>query len=107
MGDPTVEDLLEQLAMMTAGLQPLIQAQEAALSIAQAPLNNLREEIVTSVLELGHTVDTVYARATYRKPSTRTSWDNKALDGYAAAHEEILQFRKESSVKPSVAIKLV
>ena len=107
MGDPTIEELLEELALMTAGLQPLIQAQEVALAIAQSPLNNLRDEITRRVLEMGQSVSTSLATATYRSPSTRTSWDNKALNGYAAAHEEILQFRKESPVSPSVSIKLI
>jgi len=106
MGE-TIESLLEQLAMMTSGLQPLIQAQEAALAIAQAPLNNLRNEIKKRVLIGMETIDTPVARATYRRESIRTSWDNKALNGYAAAHPELEQFRKESSVKASVSIKLV
>lgn len=115
MDDPTaettverrIESLLDELALITDGLQPLIQAQQAALAIAQAPLNNIRNEIKRLVLEKGESVSTPVARATYRRESIRTSWDNKALNGYAAAHPEIEQFRKESSVKASVSIKLV
>ena len=107
MDDSTVEELLEELVMMTAGLQPLIQAQEAALSIAMAPINNLREFITQKVLEAETSFSTPTATATYRKPSTRTSWDNSALVGYMAAHPELQQFRKVSPVKPSVSIKLV
>lgn len=35
----------------------------------------------------------------------RVSWDTKALDGYAAGHPEIAQFRKEGD--PSVSIRKV
>ena len=35
----------------------------------------------------------------------RVSWDTKALDGYSAAHPEILQFKAEG--EPSVSIRAV
>ena len=107
MGDPTIEDLLEEYAWMTMSLQPLIQAQQAALDIAMTPLNNLKEQIIQMVIERGESIDTPVARATYRSPSTRTSWDNQALVGYMAAHPELQQFQKVSPVSPSVSIKLV
>lgn len=107
MDEETVEGLLEEYAMMVSGLQPLIQAQETALAIAKAPLDNIKAKIVELVLAQEHSTDTIYGRATYRKPSIRTSWDNKALNGYAAAHPEIEQFRKEANVKASVVVKLV
>ena len=102
-----VEDLLEQYAMMVNGLQPLIQAQEAALVIARAPIENIKNRIKELVLLQEHSTDTLYARATYRKPSTRMSWDNKKMVGYMAAHPEIEDFQKVSTVKASVSIKLV
>jgi len=43
----------------------------------------------------------------YRKPSVRVSWDSKALEGYAAAHPEILPFRRESQVKSGATIKIL
>jgi hypothetical protein len=47
------------------------------------------------------------SKVTYRKEHVRTSWDTKALEGYAAAgHDEILQFRKEKVVKPNVSISI-
>jgi len=45
-----------------------------------------------------------YGKATYRREPERSSWDNKALLGYAAAHPEIEQFRKLTPVKASVSI---
>jgi len=35
----------------------------------------------------------------------RTTWDNKGLEGYAAAHPEINQFRKEG--KPSATLQRI
>ena len=35
----------------------------------------------------------------------RVTYDRKALDGYAVAHPEILQFRKEAMPKPSIKLK--
>lgn len=47
------------------------------------------------------------SKITYRKESVRTSWDTKALEGYAAGgHDEILQFKKETMVAPGVVIKI-
>ncbi|MHC1575979.1 MAG: hypothetical protein ACXQTE_01360 [Methanosarcinaceae archaeon] len=47
-----------------------------------------------------------HGKVTYRKSYPRYSWDNKALEGYAAAgHDELFQFRKETSVDATVMIK--
>lgn len=63
--------------------------------------------IVETVEEMGRGVGVEgVARATYRKGYTRYSWPNAALEGYAAAHPEILDLRKESQVKPSVKVEL-
>lgn len=45
------------------------------------------------------------SKVTFRKEHVRTSWDTKALEGYAAGgHDEILQFKKETIVQTSVSI---
>ncbi len=44
-------------------------------------------------------------KVAYRRGYTRTSWDNKALTGYAAAHPEILPFRSESEVAPVLGVR--
>jgi len=44
----------------------------------------------------GRELEAVYVKG-------RISWDNKALDGYAAAHPEIGAFRKQGD--PSVSIR--
>jgi hypothetical protein len=47
------------------------------------------------------------SKATFRKEHVRTSWDTKALEGYAAAgNDAILQFKKETVVPASVSISI-
>ena len=58
-------------------------------------------EVKAAVLELGETAKGDYLMAVFAKG--RVSWDTKALDGYAAGHPEIAQFRKEGA--PSVSIR--
>ncbi|MFA5379724.1 MAG: hypothetical protein WC455_28455 [Dehalococcoidia bacterium] len=61
----------------------------------------LRKEIVDAVIKNGETVKGAHLQAVYVKG--RTSWDTKALDGFAAAHPEIGQFKKIG--EPSVSIR--
>ncbi|MCG3145996.1 MAG: hypothetical protein HONDAALG_03775 [Gammaproteobacteria bacterium] len=49
----------------------------------------------------GATVKGAALSAVYAKG--RVSWDNKALEGYAVAHPELLAFRSEGA--PSVSIR--
>lgn len=71
-------------------------------------LAQLESEIKKLVVSLGTPIVVAgCARATYRRGYTRTSWNGKALKGYAAAHPEILEFKKETQIKPSVSIKMV
>lgn len=59
--------------------------------------NNIKER----VLILGVTVKGSVLSAIFNKG--RVKWDNKALDGYAKAHPEILEFRSEG--KPYISIR--
>lgn len=63
--------------------------------------STLEAEIKQEVLQAGRTVKGTYHAFVWSKP--RVSWDTKALDGYAAAHPEIAQFRTEGS--PSVSVR--
>jgi hypothetical protein len=73
-----------------------------------AEIQEREDTIRMAVLERGESFKCDAGKATHRKAYPRYSWDNKALEGFAAAgHEEILQFRKESMVQASVSIKLV
>jgi len=62
------------------------------------------KNIENTVLLEGKSFKCPHGKATYRRESERSSWDNKALLGYAAAHPEIEQFRKLTPVKASVSI---
>lgn len=53
----------------------------------------------------GHSIDGV--KVEYRRPSTRTSWDTKRLEGLALAFPAIIECRNVTPVQPSVTIKRV
>lgn len=61
----------------------------------------LEAEIKQAVLEHGASVKGSFFHAVFAKG--RVSWDTKSLDGYAAAHPELLSFRKEG--EPSVSLR--
>jgi predicted transcriptional regulator len=61
----------------------------------------LESEIKRAVVEHGASVKGSVLHAVFAKG--RISWDTKSLDGYAAAHPELLSFRKEG--EPSVSIR--
>ena len=66
-----------------------------------AKIAELESAIKAGVIDCGATVKGKYLMAVFTKG--RVSWDTKALDGYAAAHPEVAQFRKEGA--PSVSIR--
>ena len=122
----SAQELLEQLANVEAQAQiinihfddlrkniltPEIQAQLAEIEAERAEtmksvaagIETLREQIKAAVIANGSTVKGSMFQAVYVKG--RDSWDTKALDGYAAAHPEIIQFR--STGNPSVTIRSV
>jgi len=86
---------LQMYAEMKAELQP-------ALDL----LKTLEKEIKAYVLETGEVAEVDGCAVSIRKAYTRTSWDGKALKGYAAAHPEIEQFCKATEIKPSAVIKV-
>ena len=89
-------EIKEKLAEIDAEFDPKIEeiSQEKAA---------LEAEIKREVLDAGRTVKGTYHSFVWSKP--RVSWDTKALDGYAAAHPEIQQFRIEGS--PSVSVRKI
>ncbi len=90
-------------------ITPEIQAQldeldeefDPLLEQALANVKSLAEDIKVAVIATGATVKGDLVQAIYTKG--RVSWDTKALDGYAAGHPEIIQFRKEG--EPSVSLR--
>ena len=87
-------EIKEKLAEIDAEFDPKIE------EILQQK-STLEAEIKQEVLQAGRTVKGTYHAFVWSKP--RVSWDTKALDGYAAAHPEIAQFRTEGS--PSVSVR--
>lgn len=78
---------------------------EAEFTPVFANINTRNQELIdmikAEVVAAGETVSGEFHQAVYMKG--RTSWDSKSLEGYAAAHPEILQFKTIGS--PSVSIK--
>ena len=90
-----LNDALEIYRDMKTELQPAIDE-----------LNTLEKQIKAHVKETGETGNVDGVSVKIKNGYERTSWDGKALKGYAAAHPEIEQFMKVTTVSPSVTIKV-
>jgi len=66
-------------------------------------MTDVRKQITDAVRLLEVSVKSERMIAVWSKG--RTSWDDRALQGYATAHPELLSFRKQGA--PSVTIKAV
>ncbi len=91
------------LAPVAAELADLDAEYAPLTAAAQARAAELEERIKAAVVEAGASVKGDALQAVYSKP--RVSWDGKALEGYAAAHPEIVAFRTTGA--PSVSIRAV
>jgi hypothetical protein len=87
-------EIKEKLAEIDAEFDPKVD------EIAQQK-SMLEAAIKQEILQAGRTIKGTFHSFVWSKP--RVSWDTKALDGYAAAHPEIQQFRIEGS--PSVSVR--
>ena len=87
-------EIKEKLAEIDAEFDPKVDELSQQKSM-------LESEIKQEILDAGRTIKGTYHSFVWSKP--RVSWDTKALDGYAAAHPEIAQFRTEGS--PSVSVR--
>lgn len=100
---------LDRQAAIDGVITPEIKAQIAEIEAEYTPTltaatdkaTDLEKRIKANVKELGESVKGTRLQAVF---STRTSWDTKALNGYAAAHPEIEQFRK---ISQSVSLRKV
>lgn len=81
-----------------------VQLQEATAPY-RAKLDALEVEIKAAALDDAASFKAHDVAVTYRKGYDRVTWDTKRLDGYAAAHPEVLPFRSVTAVAPSVSIK--
>lgn len=87
-------EIKEKLAEIDAEFAPKINELNAR---NQALIDTIKGEVLLT----GQTLNGDFHQAVYMKG--RVSYDTKALDGYASAHPEIAQFRKEGA--PSVSIR--
>lgn len=85
-----------ELDALEVEYQPLFEAAETRAAV-------LVEEIKQAVIEQGATVKGAHLQAVYARG--RVSWDTKGLDRYAAAHPDVLNFRKQGD--PSVSLRAV
>ncbi len=69
---------------------------------AKKAASELEAHLKAAVIEHGATVKAAGLQAVFS--NGRTSWDTRALDGYAAAHPEVAQFKVVGS--PSVSIRV-
>lgn len=72
-------------------------------SAIQDAIAAITEEIKAETARGGQSIKGDRFQAVYTKG--RVAWDTKALEGYAAAHPEIQQFKKVG--EPSVSIRLI
>jgi hypothetical protein len=84
----------EELAALEVEYTPLLEA--AAERVA-----TLEAEIKDDVARHGASVKSRHIQAVYSRG--RVSWDSKSLEGYAAAHPDVLAFRKEGA--PSISLR--
>ena len=87
------DEIKAKLAAIDAEFDPLTDAVNETIGV-------LESEVKTAVLSHGASVKGAYTAVFYKG---RVSWDTKALNGYAAAHPEIEQFRKVGN--PTVSIR--
>lgn len=103
--------MAEQKEVVDSILTPEIKEQLAAVdaefssrqTTISERISQLEGEIETQVIAQGVTSKGTRLQAVYNKG--RVSWDNKALDGYAVAHPELLNLRKVGL--PSVSFRKV
>jgi hypothetical protein len=91
----SLEDALVHLRDMRAEVKPMLDA-----------IASQERQIKAHVLESGEVAEVDGASVSIRKGYTRTSWDSRALKGYAVVHPEIEQFKTEKEIGPAAVIKI-
>ena len=89
-------EIKEKMAELDAEFDPRIDKLTLERELLEA-------EIKSEVLIASRTIKGTYHNFTWNKP--KITWDTKALDVYAMAHPEILQFRKEGD--PYVSVRRI
>lgn len=120
-----IESMLDDLASLQSLLDEIALQKQECIDRVLAPvkdqLDSIEEEfavrtahvsdeiaaltnrIKTAVLQHGSTVRGRFLQAVWSKG--RAKWDTRALQGYAKAHPEVLEFYQEGD--PSVSIRKV
>jgi hypothetical protein len=93
----------EILRQVQAELDALDFEYKPILDATEENIAALENEIKTDVLLYGETISGGSYRASYTQG--RISWDNEGMTKYAAAHPEVLQFRKQG--QPIVSLRVV
>jgi hypothetical protein len=93
----------EILKQIQAELDALDLEYKPVLEATEENIAALENEIKTDVLLYGESVSGGFYRASYTQG--RVSWDNDGMTKYAAAHPDVLQFRKQG--QPIVSLRVV
>ena len=93
----------EILRQVQAELDALDFEYKPILDATEENIAALENEIKTDVLLYGETISGGSYRASYTQG--RIAWDNEGMTRYAAAHPEVLQFRKQG--QPIVSLRVV
>ncbi len=93
----------EILKKVQAELDALDEEFKPLLNVSDLRVAELEDEIKQAVLKLGATVKGARVQAVYYKG--RISWDSEKLDRYAAAHPEVMQYRKQG--EPSIQLRVM
>ena len=103
----TVRVFEEKRQALLAPIQEELNALEAQFTVLKVAQDSLiaaaEAEVKADVVALGESVKGATLHAIYAKG--RSSWDTGKLEGFAAAHPEILQFRKIG--EPSVSLRIL
>lgn len=90
-----LEQLLEKYRDMQIELRPHIEA-----------LKELETAIKNHVRETAEVAQIDGASVKIRRGSIRTKWDTKALEGYAVANPDVLEFMTKTQTADVVTIKV-
>jgi hypothetical protein len=105
-GTGEIERTFEQLMSHACRLDDEIKARIAeTVAPLQEQLDTIKAALAAAVVAHGETVKSEYGRVEYVRGGERVTWDGKALEGYAAAHPEVLKFKTVKAVDPSARIK--
>ncbi len=106
-----IQSLKEQIQLRTESQREQMDVLEKQVREIMDPyvmkIQEITERVEAAVLENAESFKGDHGKVTFRKSYPRYSWDNKALEGYAAAgHDELYQFRKETVINANVQIKV-